>query len=111
MIRKRREFERHSIEHLLEEKYNIKSKNLIPKPGDDYRDLHKAWDHYLFLDLFDDEDFDCRTPSEWLSMGVDGDVRKPIPAIALLPSSDNFHKGMLLTRRTILLFVTCIFLL
>ncbi|VDM31966.1 unnamed protein product [Hydatigera taeniaeformis] len=73
--RKRREFERCSIEHILEEEYSIKSKDLIPKPDDDYRDLHKAWDRYLFLDIFDDEDYDCRTPADWLSLGIEEDMR------------------------------------
>ncbi|CDS37509.1 dynein heavy chain [Echinococcus multilocularis] len=91
--RKRREFERYSIEHILEDEYNIKSKDLIPKPEDDYRDLQKAWDHYLFLDIFDDEDYDCRTPSDWLSLGTEGELRKPVPAMALLPLSDDLHQG------------------
>lgn len=77
----------------MEEEYGIKSKDLIPKPGDDYRDLQKAWDHYLFLDIFDDEDYDCRTPSDWLSLGTEGELRKPIPAMALLPLSDDLHQG------------------
>lgn len=63
----------------------------MPKPDSDYRDKNKAWDRYLFLDTFDDEEYDCRTPKDWLSMGVDGDVRKPIPAFALLPTQDNLH--------------------
>lgn len=91
--RKRKEFERQSIEHLLSEKYNISTKDLIPKPDEDYRDLNRSWDHYLFIDYFDNEDYDCRTPSEWLSLGQDGDIRKPVPAIALLPVLDTNHDG------------------
>ncbi|XP_069062696.1 dynein axonemal heavy chain 1 [Pleurodeles waltl] len=45
---------------------------------------------YLPLEVFDDEEFEVRTPPEWLSLGYEtssGD-RKPIPAKALLPTND-----------------------
>lgn len=63
----------------------------MPKPDTTYRDVDKSWDRYLFLDTFDDENFECRTPKDWLAMGLDGRVRKPIPAFALLPTLDNQH--------------------
>ncbi|KAM3174254.1 hypothetical protein ACTXT7_010920 [Hymenolepis weldensis] len=96
--RKRREFERLSIETLLLNKYNISTTELIPKPNEDYRDSSKAWEHYLFLEDFDDEDYDCRTPSEWLSLGLDGNVRKPVPALALLPVTDDRHDDNIRSR-------------
>ncbi|PIK41738.1 putative dynein heavy chain 1, axonemal [Apostichopus japonicus] len=37
-------------------------------------------------------EFDCRTPTEWLAMGVQGGERKPIPAKALLPAWDAPEK-------------------
>ena len=43
---------------------------------------------YLPLHLFDSEEHDCRLPTEWLQMGQDNGVRKPVPAMALLPSKD-----------------------
>ncbi|MGH0183081.1 UNVERIFIED_CONTAM: hypothetical protein FKN15_013335 [Acipenser sinensis] len=45
---------------------------------------------YLPLEVFDDEEFDCRTPSDWLCLGVEPGSRdrKPIPGKALLPHND-----------------------
>lgn len=44
---------------------------------------------YLPLHLFDNEEHDCRLPTEWLKMGQDNGTRKPVPALALLPSKDT----------------------
>ncbi|XP_022353638.1 dynein heavy chain 1, axonemal [Enhydra lutris kenyoni] len=45
---------------------------------------------YLPLKVFDNEEFDCRTPSEWINMGLEpgSQVRKPVPGKALLPTDD-----------------------
>ncbi|XP_038627172.1 dynein heavy chain 1, axonemal [Tachyglossus aculeatus] len=45
---------------------------------------------YLQLQLFDDEEFDCRIPEEWMMLGVEpgSKDRKPIPGKALLPTDD-----------------------
>nr|XP_024648317.1 dynein heavy chain 1, axonemal isoform X2 [Macaca nemestrina] len=45
---------------------------------------------YLPLKVFDNEDFDCRTPREWINMGLEpGSLdRKPVPGKALLPTDD-----------------------
>lgn len=43
---------------------------------------------YLPLHLFDDCEYDCRTPEDWLLQAVEGRVRKPVPALALLPVTD-----------------------
>uniref|UniRef100_A0A667ZN70 Uncharacterized protein n=1 Tax=Myripristis murdjan TaxID=586833 RepID=A0A667ZN70_9TELE len=47
--------------------------------------------NYLPLEIFDNEDYDCRTPEDWLSLGYDegSPDRKPIPAKALLPTTDK----------------------
>ena len=47
---------------------------------------------YLPLDVFDDGEFDCRTPQEWLDLGLEGNVRKPVPGRALLPISNEAIK-------------------
>ncbi|TRY59872.1 hypothetical protein DNTS_035283 [Danionella cerebrum] len=43
--------------------------------------------NYLPLEIFDNEDFDCRSPEEWLGLGYEpgSTGRKPVPAKALLP--------------------------
>ncbi|XP_048343305.1 LOW QUALITY PROTEIN: dynein axonemal heavy chain 1 [Sphaerodactylus townsendi] len=45
---------------------------------------------YLPLQVFDDEEYDCRTPEEWLLLGLEpgSQDRKPIPGKALLPTDD-----------------------
>ena len=61
-------------------KLNADSENPAPFPP------------YLSLDIFDDDEYDCRTPSEWLELGLEGNVRKPIPGRALLPTRDDTHQ-------------------
>ncbi len=46
---------------------------------------------YLPLEIFDNGEFDCRTPEEWLEMGRENGVRKPVPGKALLPTRDDIH--------------------
>ena len=48
---------------------------------------------YLPLEIFDNFEFDCRTPEEWLLMGIEeeGGARKPVPGKALLSSRDDVH--------------------
>jgi hypothetical protein len=45
--------------------------------------------------VFDNEEFDCRTPREWLNMGLDPESqnRKPVPGKALLPTDDFLGHG------------------
>ncbi|KAM7402690.1 hypothetical protein PAMP_017906 [Pampus punctatissimus] len=46
---------------------------------------------YLPLEIFDNEEYDCRTPEDWLALGnaEASPDRKPIPAKALLPTDDK----------------------
>ncbi|NXW05287.1 DYH1 protein, partial [Fregetta grallaria] len=45
---------------------------------------------YLPLKIFDNEEYDCRTPEEWISLGLEpgSHDRKPVPGKALLPTDD-----------------------
>lgn len=49
----------------------------------------------FFIELFDNEEYDCRTPEDWLALGnADGSPdRKPIPGKALLPTDDEIANG------------------
>lgn len=51
------------------------------------------------LQMFDNEEYDCRTPQDWLSLGYEKGMpsRKPIPAKALLSVMDQTSSG---TTRT-----------
>lgn len=46
---------------------------------------------YLPLELFDNTEYESRNPDEWLALGEDNGIRRPIPGKALLPSQ-NDHK-------------------
>ncbi|NXF68491.1 DYH1 protein, partial [Ciccaba nigrolineata] len=45
---------------------------------------------YLPLKIFDNDECDCRTPEEWMSLGLEpgSHNRKPVPGKALLPTDD-----------------------
>lgn len=45
--------------------------------------------------VFDNEEFDCRTPNEWINMGLEpgSQNRKPVPGKALLPTDDFLGHG------------------
>uniref|UniRef100_A0A3Q1G270 Uncharacterized protein n=1 Tax=Acanthochromis polyacanthus TaxID=80966 RepID=A0A3Q1G270_9TELE len=49
----------------------------------------------FFLEMFDNEEYDCRTPEDWLALGnAEGSPgRKPVPAKALLPADDETPSG------------------
>ncbi|GFO45346.1 dynein heavy chain 1, axonemal-like [Plakobranchus ocellatus] len=44
---------------------------------------------YLPLSIFDNTEFDCRTPREWLKLGDMTKARHPIPSLCLLPTKDE----------------------
>ena len=48
--------------------------------------LDSDCDPFLPLHVFDDTEYDCRTPEEWLSIGREEDGQKPVPGKALLAS-------------------------
>ncbi|PAA45958.1 hypothetical protein BOX15_Mlig009546g7, partial [Macrostomum lignano] len=88
--RRKRIYQQMDIEQILQEKYKITKDQLVPKQSDEGNRLGD-WRSYLALEVFDNTDYDCRLPSEWLAMGMDEGVRKPVPGRALLPSRDDQH--------------------
>ncbi|KAM9332808.1 dynein axonemal heavy chain 1-like [Pholidichthys leucotaenia] len=89
--RRRREYLNVDFENLLAEK-GIDCSLLILKNNDDsMTSPDSPISPYLPLEIFDNEDYDCRTPEEWLSLGSaewSPDL-KPIPGKALLPTDDD----------------------
>ncbi|XP_061731227.1 dynein axonemal heavy chain 1 [Nerophis ophidion] len=85
----RREYLKLNFEELLAEK-NIDSNLLIPRclGSSDEQPLLSP---YLPLEIFDNEEYDCRTAQDWLSMGIapGSSDRKPIPSKALLLADDT----------------------
>ena len=43
-------------------------------------------DPFLPLEVFDNTEYDCRKPREWLALGKEPDGQKPVPGKALLPN-------------------------
>lgn len=46
---------------------------------------------FLPLDIFDNTEYEMYNPTEWLELGREDGVRKPVPAKALLPTRDDVH--------------------
>lgn len=44
---------------------------------------------YLPLHLFDNTEFDCRVPRDWMKLGDMTKARHPIPSLCLLPTKDE----------------------
>ncbi|KAK3096562.1 hypothetical protein FSP39_001310 [Pinctada imbricata] len=92
--RRRRLYSTLSLKELLK-KDGIKTDQLMPKEQKNPVQLNVNPDDpapfpaYLPLHLFDCEEFDSRTPMEWISRGQDNGTRKPVPAMALLPGKDS----------------------
>ncbi|KAM7230116.1 hypothetical protein CapIbe_018833 [Capra ibex] len=83
------------IEQLLANE-GIDSDKLMPRHPDPHNPQTIEQGHdplfpiYLPLKVFDNEEFDCRTPIEWINMGLEpgSQNRKPVPGKALLPTDD-----------------------
>uniref|UniRef100_A0A8C3XBZ8 Dynein axonemal heavy chain 1 n=1 Tax=Cyanoderma ruficeps TaxID=181631 RepID=A0A8C3XBZ8_9PASS len=93
--RKRRLYLSFDIAELLASK-GIDSNQLMPRhydpdnipPIEETKDT--VFPIYLPLQVFDNDEFDCRTPEEWISLGLEPGCsdRKPVPGKALLPTDD-----------------------
>uniref|UniRef100_A0A8C9DGR4 Dynein axonemal heavy chain 1 n=1 Tax=Prolemur simus TaxID=1328070 RepID=A0A8C9DGR4_PROSS len=93
--RRRQQYLSLDIEQLLSSE-GIDSNKLMPRHPDPQHPHTIEQGHdplfpiYLPLKVFDNEEFDCRTPREWINMGLEpGSLdRKPVPGKALLPTDD-----------------------
>uniref|UniRef100_A0A8C2YBK7 Dynein axonemal heavy chain 1 n=1 Tax=Coturnix japonica TaxID=93934 RepID=A0A8C2YBK7_COTJA len=90
--RKRKLYLSLDINQLLDSE-GIDSNQLTPRhhdPGSVPDVVGKEYPIYLPLKIFDDEEYDCRTPEEWISLGLEpgSHERKPVPGKALLPTDD-----------------------
>ncbi|XP_062056155.1 dynein axonemal heavy chain 1 [Lepus europaeus] len=93
--RRKRQYLSLDIEQLLANE-GIDSNKLMPRhpdpqsPPTAQQGRERVYPTYLPLKVFDNEEFDCRTPREWLNMGLEpgSQNRKPVPGKALLPTND-----------------------
>ena len=82
------------ITTLLEDR-GVLTSDLMPQKDFNMRvDLTKAdpknkrlYPPFLSLDIFDNTEYDCRNPREWLNLGVAKRKQKPVPGKALLSST------------------------
>ncbi|XP_022600673.1 LOW QUALITY PROTEIN: dynein heavy chain 1, axonemal-like [Seriola dumerili] len=92
--RRRREYLKLDFEQLLAEK-GIDSNLIMPRnPSSSDEDVTTSDNHVspcLPLEIFDNEEYDCWTPEDWLALGkAEGSPdQKPIPAKALLPTDNS----------------------
>ncbi|OAF70501.1 hypothetical protein A3Q56_01728, partial [Intoshia linei] len=99
--RKKRCYKSLNLNELLKE-LSIDSNQLVPKVSMDIsspfmseKDTNITFPSYLALEIFDNDDFDCRTPQEWINLGRcttnnakdENYSYKPIRAKALLPEN------------------------
>ena len=92
-----------NVEELLQA-LNIDTNLLMPRLDADDNLVHlncepddpAPFPAYLPLETFDNTEYDCRLPEEWLSMGwvVQEHVRRPVPGLALLPTQDDLKHRM-----------------
>ncbi|XP_065895241.1 dynein axonemal heavy chain 1-like isoform X2 [Dysidea avara] len=108
--RRKRQYKQEDLNQLLSH-YQINSDDLVPLPRDKRKNSatpnssvssgasvgsgatvkghssrpQPTFPTFLPLEVFDNTEFDCRTPEEWLALGIDGDRHKPVPGMALLP--------------------------
>ncbi|XP_033101869.1 dynein heavy chain 1, axonemal-like [Anneissia japonica] len=98
--RRKRLYQSQDLEDLLEN-LNIETDLLMPKQLEENFTVKlnemsgedpAPFPAFLPLHIFTDMEFDCRTPKEWLQMGVVNGDRLPIPGKALLPAWDSTEK-------------------
>ncbi|XP_018339413.1 PREDICTED: dynein heavy chain 1, axonemal-like isoform X2 [Trachymyrmex septentrionalis] len=83
--RRRKVYKNLKIEDVLKAE-NIKPCDMVPFEkiyplfSDKERNDLYSKTSYLPLELFDDEEYDCRTTEEWINLGIINDIRYPLPA-------------------------------
>ncbi|KMQ95378.1 dynein heavy chain axonemal [Lasius niger] len=101
MERRRRVYKSLKIEDALEAE-GVKSHDMLPPEkicallsyDEKYNLYSKA--NYLPLELFDDEEYDCRTADEWINLGIIDGVRYPLPATVFVEKI--IHKERIFDR-------------
>ncbi|XP_076646491.1 dynein axonemal heavy chain 1-like [Halictus rubicundus] len=91
MERRRKLYRSLRVEDALEA-IGIKSKDVLPPSAilplltrEETNGLFSTV-HILPLDLFDDEEYDCRTIEDWLNLGIIDGKRSPLPATVFVPT-------------------------
>ena len=83
---------------MLLEDLGVKTSDLMPK-GDYNMRVNltgpdaASFPPFLPLHTFDDSEFDCRNPNEWLELGIVDGKQHPVPGKALLSRDDGKNGG------------------
>ena len=107
IYRGKRRYAKQDLIQLLETE-GVKVDKLIPKPmkiGEKII-LNEEPDpapfpFFIPLEIFDNSEYDPRTPEEWLSCGIEDGIQKPVPGKALLPEDDLLYQGLKLNQSLI----------
>lgn len=94
IFRRKRIYAKQDIESLLED-YSVSTCDLMPKEQIDMTVNLTGLSHgepapfpaFLPLHIFDDTEYDSRTPSEWMGLGLINGEMNPVPGKALLPTT------------------------
>ncbi|KAK9309948.1 hypothetical protein QLX08_000576 [Tetragonisca angustula] len=90
MERRRRLYRNLKIENALEE-IGVSPKEMLPPsavlPLLTYEEIYGLFStvHFLPLEIFDDEEYDCRTAEDWINLGVIDGKHYPLPATVFVP--------------------------
>ncbi|XP_026674744.1 dynein heavy chain 1, axonemal-like [Ceratina calcarata] len=90
MERRRRIYQNLKIEDALEAE-GVSPKEILPVsailPLFSRDEIHGLFStiQFLPLDIFDDEEYDCRTTDDWLNLGTMDGTRYPLPATVFVP--------------------------
>lgn len=94
--RQKRIFAKQNINSLLEE-LGVNTSDLMPKGDYNMRgNLTEAnsspFPSFLPLHIFDNTEYDCRNPKEWLELGLIDGKQHPVPGKALLPKDNGENR-------------------
>ncbi|XP_046395617.1 dynein axonemal heavy chain 1-like isoform X2 [Ischnura elegans] len=87
--RKRRKYQSLDINCILGD-LKVEKRRLIPPtececiPNEELYGINYLA-NFSPLEYYDDEEFDCRVPDEWMSLGLIDGIRHPVPGIAFVP--------------------------
>ncbi|XP_014476414.1 PREDICTED: dynein heavy chain 1, axonemal [Dinoponera quadriceps] len=101
MERRRRAYAKLKIEDVLKAE-GVKPCDIIPPekiyPSFSYEEKYGLYPkaNYLPLEVFDDEEYDCRTAEEWMNFGIVDGVRYPLPATVFIEKAGR--KGRIFRR-------------
>ncbi|XP_060831781.1 dynein axonemal heavy chain 1-like [Bombus pascuorum] len=90
MERRRRLYRNLKIQDVLEE-IGVSPKQMLPPSATLSLLTYEETDglfgtaHFLPLEIFDDEEYDCRTVEDWINLGVIDGTRYPLPATVFVP--------------------------